>query len=58
MDKAGTAILAVCILLVGLVGLYATLNAGSAPFAIQMGTMTLWSVLFLLFIVKRAKRGA
>jgi len=57
MSKIGTLFLLFAVIAIGLVALYATVNAGSVPFATQMATMTLWAAAFALFIARRAARG-
>jgi len=57
MSKIATNILLIAVIAIGLLAVFAAVNAGSAPFAIQMATMTLWAIAFVIFIAKRAARG-
>jgi hypothetical protein len=57
MSKLATPILLVFLTLVGLVALYAAVNAASVPFAIHMAVMALWAAAFLFFVSRRAKQG-
>ncbi len=56
MSKLPTLVLMIFTALVGVISLFAATQAGSIPFAIQMATMSLWSVLFLVFITRRSRR--
>jgi Ca2+/Na+ antiporter len=56
MSNVATTVLLLFLAVTGLVTLYAALNAASAPFAIHMAVMVLWSLAFLLFALRRAKR--
>jgi hypothetical protein len=55
MSKLGTSILVIAVLALGAVGAFLGLNAGSQPFAIQMGIFTVGCLIFLLFVLRRAK---
>jgi len=56
MSKLATTILLLFVALTGLVTLYAGLNAASVPFAIHMAVMVLWSVIFIIFTLRRAAK--
>lgn len=55
MSKLGTAILALSVLVLGLAAALLGLNAASQPFAIHMGIFVAACLLFLFFILRRAR---
>ncbi len=56
MTRLANFMLLTGILLIGLVTLYAGLNAASIPFAIHMGLFVAWAAAFLLWTSQRLRR--
>lgn len=53
MSKIASPLLLIALVAIGLVALYAGINAASIPFAIQMATIVIWAAAFLFWTLKR-----